>query len=162
HSRDSQALHSGETVRELLTHSDNDPLQVLFPLRTSRYAVAYGGGYPYDPTLFSGSATPPWRAAPRYKRACLAGWERADQSSERGGGRARSATPPGGSHGARGCGLSSPYPAARRAARSPNRGHRRSRRGPRRHGARHAASVAYNSGRGARSVSADWRVPAGW
>jgi len=27
HSRDSQALHSGETVRELLTHSDNDPLQ---------------------------------------------------------------------------------------------------------------------------------------
>jgi hypothetical protein len=27
HSRDFQALHSGETVRELLTHSDNDPLQ---------------------------------------------------------------------------------------------------------------------------------------
>jgi hypothetical protein len=26
HSRDSEALHSGETVRELLTHSDNDPL----------------------------------------------------------------------------------------------------------------------------------------
>src|SRR5438876_12108042 len=29
HSRDSQALHSGETVRELLTHSDNDPLQIV-------------------------------------------------------------------------------------------------------------------------------------
>ena len=27
HSRDSEALHSGETIRELLTHSDNDPLQ---------------------------------------------------------------------------------------------------------------------------------------
>ena len=27
HSRDAEALHSGETVRELLTHSDNDPLQ---------------------------------------------------------------------------------------------------------------------------------------
>ena len=27
HSRDSEALHSGETVRALLTHSDNDPLQ---------------------------------------------------------------------------------------------------------------------------------------
>ena len=27
HSRDSEALKSGETVRELLTHSDNDPLQ---------------------------------------------------------------------------------------------------------------------------------------
>ena len=29
HSRDSQALHSGESVRELLTHSDNDPLQEI-------------------------------------------------------------------------------------------------------------------------------------
>src|SRR5262245_40200160 len=27
HSRDSETLHSRETVRELLTHSDNDPLQ---------------------------------------------------------------------------------------------------------------------------------------
>ena len=35
HSRDSEALHSGETVRELLTHSDNDPLHrtpIFFPV----------------------------------------------------------------------------------------------------------------------------------
>ena len=29
HSRDSETLHSRETVRELLTHSDNDPLQLI-------------------------------------------------------------------------------------------------------------------------------------
>jgi hypothetical protein len=28
HSRDSETLHRRETVRELLTHSDNDPLQL--------------------------------------------------------------------------------------------------------------------------------------
>ena len=35
HSRDSEALYSGETVRELLTHSDNDPLHttdIFFPV----------------------------------------------------------------------------------------------------------------------------------
>src|SRR5262245_59627070 len=41
HSRDSETLHRRETVRELLTHSDNDPLQTRpLPARPGRVILS--------------------------------------------------------------------------------------------------------------------------